>query len=144
MLRFLLVCALLIACCNGCAATAKRPSSPAASLSARMLLLNGAPANQRYYILVFGSQSAPPRPRFSHCWATVVKVTNSAAGPQIEQQTISWYPRDLDINLFRLRVEPGVNLGLNFTIEEVLRQHERISLWGPYELWHGGYQRFDT
>lgn len=142
--RFFLSCALLTASTCGCALTANRPQSPATTLSARTMLADPAPANQRFYILVYGSQSSPPQPRNAHSWATAVKVTDTQAGLQIEAQTISWYPRDLDIEPFRLRVEPGVNLELHFTIEEVLRHDERVSLWGPYETWHGLYQRFLT
>jgi hypothetical protein len=144
MLRLLLVCSLFIATVCGCAAIANRPQSPATTLSARKLLLTPAPPNERHYILIFGSQSTPPRPRQAHSWATVVKVTCAGTGPQIEEQTISWYPRTLDIDPLKLRVEPGANLDLHFTIEEVLRQNERVSLWGPYETWHGAYQRFLT
>jgi hypothetical protein len=128
----------------GCAATANRPQSPATTLSAQKLLLTLPPPNERYYLLVFGSQSTPPRPRYAHSWATAVKVVDTGACPQIVVDTISWYPADLNIEPLRFRVEAGVNLELHFTIDEVLRHDERVSLWGPYEVWHGAYQRFLT
>src|SRR5438067_2095304 len=128
MCRNLLICCLLVAPACGCAATANRPQSPATTLSARKLLLTPAPPNARYYILVFGSQSTPPRPRHAHSWATAVKVNNVGACPQLVVDTISWYPADLRIDPLNFRVEAGVNLELHFTIEEVLRHDERVSL----------------
>jgi hypothetical protein len=94
--------------------------------------------------MVFGSQSTPPRPGAAHSWATVVSVAETCSGPLIEQRTISWYPRSLDIDPLMLRVEPGVNLNLYATLEEVLRHNERVSVWGPFETWHGFYRRFLT
>jgi hypothetical protein len=83
-------------------------------------------------------------PRFCHTWATVVKVTEQPGGapPAIEEHTISWMPDKLRINPWRFRVEKGANLELHFTIEEMLRHHERVVMWGPYETWHGIYRRF--
>src|SRR5262249_42197602 len=46
--------------------------------------------------------------------------------------------------VYRLRVETGANLDLGTTIEEVLHNNERVSLWGPYETWQGFYTRFVT
>lgn len=144
MCQHLLLCCLLVMPTCGCALTANRPQSPATTLSARKLLLTPTPANERYYLLIFGSQSAPPRPRFAHSWATAVKVIDRGACPQIVVDTISWYPADLRIDPLNFRVEAGANLELHFTIEEVLRHDERVSLWGPYEIWHGAYLRFLT
>jgi hypothetical protein len=96
--------------------------------------------------MVFGSQTTPIMPRYTHSWATVVKVTCGANGSvtRIEPDTISWMPATLDIHPWRFRVEQGVNLDLYQSIEEVLRHRERVAMWGPYELWHGGYTRFMT
>jgi hypothetical protein len=41
-------------------------------------------------------------------------------------------------------VETGANLDLCTTIEEMLHNKERVSLWGPYETWQGFYTRFVT
>lgn len=128
---------------SGCAANDVRPPSPAQNISPQELLATPAPPNERYYLLIFGSQSIPKMPRFTHSWATVVKVTDQTGGsPSIEEHTISWMPATLKIKPLRFRVEEGTNLDLKFTIEEMLRHRERVSMWGPYETWHGIYRRF--
>jgi hypothetical protein len=128
---------------TGCAANDVRPPSPAQNIQPGELLKIPAPPNERYYIMIFGSQSTPKMPRFTHVFATAVKVTeHPGAQPTIEQHTISWMPATLKIHPWRFRVEEGVNLDLHFTIEEMLRHKERVSVWGPYETWHGIYRRF--
>jgi hypothetical protein len=94
--------------------------------------------------MVFGSQSIPKMPRYTHSWATVVRVTDrDGQGLRpLEERTISWMPASLNINPLSRYVEPGVNLSLNFTIEEMLRHDERVSLWGPYEVGPGLFHRF--
>jgi hypothetical protein len=129
---------------TGCAANDVRPPSPARDLNNLDLLAMPTPPNERYYVLIFASQSTPKIPRFTHCWATVAKVTDQPgeAAPKIESHTISWYPSTLKVKPWRIWVEDGTNLDLHTTIETVLRHHERISMWGPYETWHGLYRRF--
>jgi hypothetical protein len=142
------VCLIVLAAfgANGCASKAIRPPSPATSLKVGDLLATPAPAGERYYLVVFGSQSTPKVPRHTHTWATVVRAFASAgrAEPALEVSTISWMPATLEIHPGRLTVEPGTNLTLEFTIQEMLRHKERIAIWGPYEIWHGNYQRFIT
>jgi hypothetical protein len=138
---------LAVAFAIGCAASAVRPPSPATALRTEDLLATPAPPNERYYLLLFGSQSTPKRPRYTHSWGTVVRATwaPDQAEPQLEVHTISWMPATLDIHPLRFRVEPGVNLTLDFTVREMLcNNNERVSLWGPYEVWHGLYRRFVT
>lgn len=128
----------------GCATNDVRPPSPAQNISPQELLATPAPPNERYFLLIFGSQTTPQVPRFTHSWATVVKVTCPPGGgpPTVEQHTISWMPATLRIKPWHFCVEPGTNLDLHFTIEEMLRHKEHVSLWGPYETWHGIYRRF--
>ena len=99
---------------------------------------------ERYFILVFGSQTTPRVPRFTHTWATVVKTVEAPGGaPQIaEVHTISWMPADLVIHPWRFRPEPGRNLELHETIRMALDSHEHVALWGPYEVHPRGYRRF--
>ncbi|VTU00605.1 Uncharacterized protein OS=Planctomyces brasiliensis (strain ATCC 49424 / DSM 5305 / JCM 21570 / NBRC 103401 / IFAM 1448) GN=Plabr_4392 PE=4 SV=1 [Gemmataceae bacterium] len=131
---------------SGCATFAKKPPTPADDLTPAQLLATPAPPNERYFILVFGSQSRPKVPKYTHSWATVVKVTDLGPGvaPAIEQSTISWMPATLDIRPNNFRVEPGVNLDLHTSIREMLKHDERVAMWGPFEIWHGAYQRFMT
>jgi hypothetical protein len=100
---------------------------------------------ERYYALIFGSQSVPKLPRYSHCWATMVRVTIDDCTRQavrVEPFTISWMPASLEINPWRLCPEPGVNLGLHDTIRLMLHQREEVAVWGPYELPADSFARF--
>lgn len=146
MRRLRLLLFPLILLMGGCAAAAKRPPSPATNLAVEDLLATLAPANERYYVMVFGSESSPiVVPSRTHSWATVVKVASPPDGsPRVEPHTISWMPATLEIHPWRFKVEPGVNLDLHTTIEEMLRNKEKIYMWGPYEVWHGAYHRFVT
>lgn len=131
---------------TGCGARALVPPTPAAKLDPTEFLAKPPPANERYYILLLGSQTTPRVPRHTHTWATMVKVTQpeGAAEPVIESHTISWLPDSGQIRVWRIRVEPGSNVALHETIKESLRTGQRVSLWGPYETWHGFYARFTT
>ena len=113
-LRPRLVAALLAAHAVGCALTAEKPPTPAAEIPAGALEYP-APPNERYYVLVFGSQQLPLlRPAKTHTWMVVVKATcvEGCAEPQLDVQQISWLPATLEINPLRFKVEPPVNLGL--------------------------------
>jgi len=140
---FLLVIAFMS---SGCATLAKKPPTPADDLSPAQLLAIPKPPNERYFLMVFGSQSKPKVAKYTHSWATVVKVTDMGPGvaPAIEPQTISWMPATLDIQSRSFRVEPGVNLDLHTSITEMLKHDEKIVMWGPYEIWHGAHHRFVT
>jgi len=130
----------------GCAANAVRPPSPATALRVEDFLAMPAPPNERYYLLLFGSQSTPKLARYTHSWGTVVKATCTPGQTEqdLEVHTISWMPATLDIHPMQFHVEPGVNLMLDFTIPAMLANHERVCMWGPYEIWHGLYHRFVT
>src|SRR5262245_40218437 len=143
MWRVLLVLACLSAL-NGCASLAHHPLSPARELRNSDLLAVPAPVGERYYVLVFGAEAWPKRPRTTHSWVTVVRVADcgQTKSPLIESHTISWMPATLEIRPLSLRVEPGVNLDLCASIADVQRKGESISMWGPYEIWHGLYKRF--
>jgi hypothetical protein len=140
----LLVLLAAIASVTGCAALAQKTPTPAAELSPAALAAIPTPPGARYFILIFGSQSTPKRPRYTHTWASVVKVTgcDGAGAPRVEEHTISWLPATLDIRVLARHPEPGVNLALPATIEEMLRNDERVSVWGPYEVSIALYTRF--
>jgi hypothetical protein len=136
------VAVLALAPC-GCAATAVRPPTPAANVTVEDLEREPVPPNERFYLLVFGSQSQPIRPKYTHSWVTGVRVVDQGPGqpPVIEASSISWMPATLDIHPLRFRVEPGVNLDLCSTIRMARDNSERISLWGPYEIRPGLYRK---
>jgi hypothetical protein len=147
MVRFVLVLAFVSVAFfpnAGCSTFAKQTATPANDISARETAAMTAPPGERYFVLIFGSQSCPKQPKYTHTWATVVKVTgcDGPNGPTIEEQTISWMPASLNIRAFARDVEPGTNLTLPFTIEEMLRNNEHVSVWGPYEVSPGFYYRF--
>ena len=129
---------------SGCAANAVRPPSPAMSLKVDALLATSPPANERYYLLVFGSEATPKLARYTHTWASMVRATfvPGQARPMLEIATISWMPASLEIRPANLSVEPGANLSLEMTLQEVLCHNERVAMWGPYEVWHGLNRRF--
>jgi hypothetical protein len=81
------------------------------------------------------------RPKYTHSWATFVRVADQGPGktPSVEATTISWMPATLDIHPLRFKVEPGVDLDLCTSVREMLKNDERVSLWGPYEIRRGLY-----
>jgi hypothetical protein len=134
----------MIACtASGCATLAKKPPTPADDISPREAAAITAPPDERFYVIVFGSQSTPKRAKYTHSWAAVVKVTGDKPETRkIEEHTISWMPASLVIRPASLKVEPGTNLPLDFTIQEMRRNGEHIALWGPYEVRPGFFHRF--
>ena len=117
----------------------KRPPSPAAALTRAELEAEPVPDGERYYVLLFGSESVPKRAVLTHTWCTLVRAP--APGGAIETHTISWMPRTLAIRPFRLSVEPGVNLDLSATMALVTGQGQRVTLYGPYEVRPSLYRR---
>jgi hypothetical protein len=119
------------------------PASPARQLSIHDLLAEPHDPNERYYILMFASQSTPRVPARSHTWAMAIKVTQAPSGePQIKTDTISWLPDSMKIRWWKFSVEPGSNFSNEFSIEHALKTGQRVSAWGPYELSPGLYKRF--
>jgi hypothetical protein len=55
----------------GCGFRAVRLPTPAANLDRASL--NQAAPGERFYVIVFASQSVPRRPAASHTWATVIR-----------------------------------------------------------------------
>jgi hypothetical protein len=100
-------------------------------------------AEERHYVIVFGSQSSPRLPRYTHTWATFVKATCEAQDPNKsrinESFTISWLPADGTVRSLRLHSQPGVNLDLGATLAHVER--ERVSEWGPFQISQQLYDR---
>jgi len=129
---------------SGCASLATKPPTPADNISPQEAAAIPTVPGERYFVLVFGSQETPKRPKFTHTWATVVKVTqcSDTYAPAVTEETISWLPASLDIRPLSFQVEPGTNVGLHSTIEEMLRHKERVSVWGPYEIRPGLAYRF--
>ncbi len=101
-------------------------------------------AGERYFVVLFGSQS-PPRLTFvAHTFATAVKVTDDLAAPggvSVDAKTISWLPATLVIRGLHLRPEPGVNLSLADSLKYAADTGQRMTAWGPYEIPPDSYGR---
>jgi hypothetical protein len=116
----------------GCARFAVRPDSPAAQMDATGMWARQ--CDEHFYMIVFGSQSAPKRARWTHSWVTLVRVRQQPSQDcAIDAFTISWLPATLDIHPLSFHVETGINVDLHETIEYVLGNKEEVSQWGPYE-----------
>jgi hypothetical protein len=120
---------LCLLAAGGCANFAVPPPTPARSED--FAGLREPVPGERYYVIVFGSESTPRAPRYTHSWATFVRVTG--CGRTVEARTISWMPATLDIHPWRFEIEPGVNLDLHTTLRYALDAGEHVARWGPYE-----------
>lgn len=131
--------ALLVA---GCALTAVRPPTPAATLNVDRN--EAPPCGERCFVLIWASQRVPRTARYSHTFVTVVRAAARVPGSVeiLEVHTISWLPATLDIRPLAVRPEPGVNLTLAETLAYARRNGERVSLWGPFECRTSFYRRF--
>jgi hypothetical protein len=99
---------------------------------------------ERYYSMIFGSQSSPKLLRYTHTWATFIRVVGEGDDPsgyQVYQHTISWLPASLDVRTWALLPERGVNLDLYATLEAVYRHGESVTMWGPFEMLPQVYER---
>jgi len=90
---------------------------------------------ERYYLVLYGAESAPFRTRLTHTFATFVKTTPADDGSlRVEAHTVSWMPATLEIRPLAIRPEPGVNLTLAETFRWIDSFDGRVSMWGPYEI----------
>jgi hypothetical protein len=108
--------------------------SAALGLAALISCAATAKGNDVYYVLIWGSQSHPKLLKYTHTWATFVHAVGegpNADNYQLEWHTISWLPATLDVRVFALRPEKGVNLDEHQTLQFVLGKGERVKLWGP-------------
>lgn len=96
-----------------------------------------AQARERYFLIIFGSESTPRIPRYTHTFATAIKVCEPTPGviTSLEAHTISWLPQSLKVRILRLRPEPGFNLDLHRTLHWAIDETpQEVSMWGPYEI----------
>jgi len=137
-----LLIALVLSSVVGCVSNARTPS-PARQLNALELLSAPVDPNVRYFVILFGSQATPKTPHRAHTWAMAIKATQiPGLPPTLETHTISWMPQSLDVQWWRLNVEPGFNASSEFSFANALETGQHISAWGPYETWSGLYKRF--
>ena len=103
-----------------------------------------APAQETYYVIIFSTQQAQPTPKYSHTFATFIRVMPccAAAGACcVESHTISWMPASLQIRIHALLPEKGVNLELDPSFRWAVETGQRISMWGPYQIKPELYRR---
>ena len=108
------------------------------------MLPGPARGGERYYSMIFGSQSSPKLLRYTHTWATFIRVVGEGDDPrgyQVYQHTISWLPATLNVRTWSPVPEPGVNLDLYATLEAVSRNGESVTMWGPFENLPEIYER---
>lgn len=101
-------------------------------------------AEERYFAMVFGSQSHPKLLRNTHTWATFIRATGE--GPDVstyalQVHTISWLPATLEVKVWRPWPEPGVNLDLYQTLQTVYAHGESVTMWGPFTITKQVYDR---
>jgi hypothetical protein len=109
----------------------------AALVGALILFAAPARAGDRYYVIIFGSQSTPKLPRYTHTWATFIRACDDdgdVSRSPLQVDTISWFAVDMEVRPFRLRAEPGRNFDLETTLHAVFATRQRVSEWGPYEI----------
>jgi hypothetical protein len=102
-----------------------------------MTITPAARCDEFFYLLVFGSQTPRPCPRYSHTFATFVRATGRgpcAESYQLECNTISWLPEGGDVRLAALMPECGRNLDLDTTLHWATGTGQHIALWGPYQI----------
>src|SRR5688500_16109443 len=97
----LVLIAASLAC--GCALTAKKVPTPAAQLTGEELARTPARPDERFFLVLFGSQNTLRQPQHTHTSAALVRVRTSDAGscgtvtpgcidPALDVQMISWLP----------------------------------------------------
>jgi hypothetical protein len=99
---------------------------------------------ERYYSMIFGSQSRPKLLSYTHTWATFIRVVGEGDDPsgyQVYLHTISWLPASLDVRTWALLPEKGVNLDLYSTLDAVSKHGESVTMWGPFEMLPQVYER---
>jgi hypothetical protein len=114
-----------------------QPWAAAAAAIILGLWASSARASERYYVLIFGSQSHPKLLKYTHTWATFVRAVGDASNPDgctLYQHTISWLPQTLEVRVWSPFPEPGVNLDLYQTLQAVSAHNERVTLWGPFVI----------
>lgn len=124
---------LCLLAATGCADLAVQPPTPARSMA--FSGLREPPPGEHFYVVVFGSESTPRLPRFTHTWGAFIHSIEQEPGiePIVETHLISWMPATLDIRTLSFKIEPGANLGLDKTLRWALGTGQHIAQWGPYE-----------
>ena len=135
---------LAVLAAAGCSLLAKKTPTPAADIPKGELESHPVPEGERYYTILFGSINKLRQPAHSHTWASMVRVKQlpGQVQPEVDVRTISWMPATLKIQPASRSVELGVNLSLEQSLKLARDDGQKIEMWGPYEMWHGFWERF--
>jgi hypothetical protein len=95
-----------------------------------------------YYVVVFGAESKPQRPKYSHSWATFVRIpgceqcgpTPAADSGPVEWFTISWLPCKVELTPNVPFSEPGRNIDLPTSLSIAYDHCEEVTAFGPYQI----------
>ena len=121
---------------SGVAAFAKKPDTPADNYRASPSRF-AIPLRRTYSPLrrFFGSQSEPKKAKYTHTWATAVKVVDRGPGqPPASRCDHQLDARHLGYQSAHVsRSSAATDFDLCTRSDEMLKNDERISLWGPYE-----------
>ena len=108
------------------------------SAAVLMLFCAGpAVAEDRYFLLMFGSQRSIFEGSHNHTFATFVRTRTDPTRPDkttLEAHTLSWLPENARVRGFALFPERGRNFDLHETLRLVLDDGQHVSLWGPFEI----------
>jgi hypothetical protein len=107
-------------------------------------LASPAQAEERYYLCVFAYQPKVPQARYSHTFATFIKVDHQGGDPcddPICEQTISWLPATGEVRTWALRPEKGRNFSLKSTLRMGMNVGSELYMWGPFEITQASYCR---
>jgi hypothetical protein len=106
-----------------------------------LLATVGAARADAYYVVVFGAESRPQRPKFSHSFATFVHIPGGCpCGPPVpdaglaEWFTISWLPCKIELTPNVPFSEPGRNFDLPSSMEIAYAHCEEVTAFGPYQI----------
>ena len=111
-------------------ASALRWSAPLALL----LFAGQAPAEEFYYLAMFGSQTTPNNPDCSHTFAAFVRASGEGPCPPAfvveDCFTISWLPATMKVRTRALLPECGHNFELHETLRYAFSEGEHVSMLG--------------
>src|SRR6185295_14959278 len=84
---------------------------PLFGLATLLGALTAVPAagQERYFVMVFGSQKSYATPQYTHSWAVFVRSCGPCpANAELDYITISWLSERMVVDIKKLRPEPGV------------------------------------
>jgi hypothetical protein len=99
-------------------------------------------AQERFYMIIFGSQTEPNLPRSAHTFAVFIKTSGAGKDHtrhKVETHCISWLPKTLTVEPLRLRPEPGVNLDLPQSLKYAASEGAQVAMWGPFRIQEKAY-----